>query len=40
VAKQQQQDGNEIPPPLQQNIKLLTKDEIKSIISSPAATRW
>jgi hypothetical protein len=35
IGEQQQQDGAEIPPLLQQNIILLSKNEIKTIISTP-----
>jgi hypothetical protein len=35
IGEQQQQDGDEIPPPLHRNIILLSKNEIKTIISTP-----
>jgi hypothetical protein len=35
IGEQQQQDGGEIPPPLHRNIILLSKNEIKTIISTP-----
>jgi hypothetical protein len=35
IGEQQQQDGDEIPPPLPRNLILLSKNEIKTIISTP-----